>query len=190
MASGLQHGSAPQLSGIPDAGAGCQGRGGLSGRTRIIIGPNLGGRSRGIESKFGEPFETSKPNVVFKDKYFPAGQPLWTEYGLTKCGILANRIKNCEVAFRYVDAAQLLKHALGLQVNHPNHFTLCYIYFDSEDHPEAIQHRAEINEFESVIAGDFRFVVLSYRTLIQRLRGLSEPAHNAYFEYIGERYGV
>lgn len=147
-------------------------------------------RSRGIESKFGEPFETSKPNVVFKDKYFPAGQPLWTEYGLTKCGILANRIKNCEVAFRYVDAAQLLKHALGLQVNHPNHFTLCYIYFDSEDHPEAIQHRAEINEFESVIAGDFRFVVLSYRTLIQRLRGLSEPAHNAYFEYIGERYGV
>lgn len=144
----------------------------------------------GIESKFGEPFETSKPGMVFKDKYFPAGQPLWNEHGLTKCGILANRIKNGEVAFYHVDAAQLLKHALGLQVNHPDHFTLCYMYFDGEDHPEAIQHRAEIEEFKAAIGGDFAFVVLSYQTLIQQLRVLSGTAHDAYFEYIEERYRV
>ena len=45
VASGLQHGSAPQLSGIPDAGAGCQGRYDGADRTRIITGPNFGGRS-------------------------------------------------------------------------------------------------------------------------------------------------
>lgn len=144
----------------------------------------------GIESKFVEPFETSKPGMGFKAKYFPASQPLWTQHGLTKCGILANSIKNGEVAFNYLDAAQLLKHVLGLQVNHPSRFTLCYLYFDAENHPEAIMHRAEIAEFNYAIGGDFPFVELSYQTLIQQMKNLFGSAHNDYLGYIEMRYRV
>jgi len=142
----------------------------------------------GIESKFTEPFGAPKRGPAFKDKYFPSGRPVWSDRSLTRCGDLAVALQNGARAFRYLDAAQLLKHALGLQANHPGRFTLCYLYVD-HDAPEAKQHRREIAEFGAAVGGDFPFVPLSYSTFATKLRGLTCGGHHAYFEYIGRRYG-
>ena len=142
----------------------------------------------GIESKFTEPFGAAKFGPAFKDKYFPEGQPVWSDRDLIKCGVLAIALQKREVTFRHLDAAQLLKHALGLQMNHPRSFTLVYLYADQEA-PEAKQHRREIAEFGAVIDGDFPFVPLSYHTFLKRLRNLSGAEDQPYFEYITKRYG-
>ena len=141
-----------------------------------------------IESKFTEPFGSPKRVPAFKAKYFPAGRPVWTDFRLSKCGALADALQVGTVAFRHLDAAQLLKHALGLQVTLPGRFTLCYLY-DDDDDPEAERHRGEIAEFEASVVGDFPFVPLSYTTFLKRLHDVVGEGHDAYFAYIGARYG-
>jgi hypothetical protein len=142
----------------------------------------------GIESKFTEPFGAQKRGPAFKDKYFPNGVPIWNNRGLPMCGMLAAALKDGGIAFRHLDAAQLLKHALGLQANYPGRFTLCYLYVDHDD-SEAELHGSEIAKFGSAVAGDFPFVSLPYTTLLKRLRSLAGRDHDAYFAYIARRYG-
>lgn len=142
----------------------------------------------GIESKFTEPFGVTKTIPAFKDKYFPVGQPVWSDRGLTRCGTLAVALQNGVVRFRCLDAAQLLKHALGLQATHKGRFTLCYLYVDQDTREECNVHRNEINEFGLAVDGDFPFVALSYPTFFKGLRRLARGDHDAYFAYIIERY--
>ncbi len=141
----------------------------------------------GIESKFTEPFGAKKSGPAFKDKYFPAGRPVWSERGLPKSSVLALALQAGQVTFRHLDAAQLLKHALGLQTNHLGFFSLVYLYAD-EDAPEARQHRHEITEFEAAIDQDFPFVSLSYNLFLRRLRNFAGADHHSYFEYFTQRY--
>ena len=144
-----------------------------------------------IESKFTEPFASAKRGPVFKDKYFPLGQPVWSERGLIRCAAVASVLQKGDVVFQHLDAAQLLKHALGLQVNHPGHFTLVYLYADQYADQEASEpklHRSEIDRFGTAVAGDFPFVPLPYRTFLTKLRSFAGEAHNSYFEWIAERY--
>lgn len=141
-----------------------------------------------IESKFTEPFGSPKRAPRFKAKYFPAGRPIWGDIGLSRCGNLAAALQSGAVAFRHLDAAQLLKHALGLQVTRPGQFTLCYLHLDDND-PEGEHHRVEIAEFGASVVGDFPFVPLSYTTFLKRLHDVVGKGHDAYFEYIGARYG-
>ncbi len=141
----------------------------------------------GIESKFTEPFGSAKFGPAFKEKYFPDGLPVWSDRNLIKCGVLAIALQKRQVTFRHLDAAQLLKHALGLQINYPRSFTLVYLYADQEA-PEAEQHRRELVEFGAAIDGDFPFVHLSYGTFLKKLRDLSGAEDQPFFEYITERY--
>jgi len=141
-----------------------------------------------IESKFTEPFGAHKYGPAFKEKYFRAGRPVWSDRGLDRSSALAVALQNGAVTFRHLDAAQLLKHALGLRVNHQDRFTLCYLYAD-QDTPEGMQHREEIEKFALAVDGDFNFVPVSYATLLKRLRSLTSGQHDAYFAYIDGRYG-
>ena len=82
--------------------------------------------------KFTETFGSVKGGPAFKPK----------------SGVFALALQRGQLTFRHLDAAQLLKHALGLQANHPGSFTLVYLYAD-EVAPEARQHRHEVTEFEA-----------------------------------------
>jgi hypothetical protein len=141
----------------------------------------------GIESKFTEPFGAPKTGAAFKEKYFPVRGPVWSDRALPRCAALAVALNNGRVRFRHLDAAQLLKHALGLQASHQGRFTLCYLYVD-QDTPEGNIHRNEIAEFKVAVDGDFPFVPLSYASFLKGLRGIANMDHDAYFEYIGARY--
>ena len=72
------------------------------------------GRTVAVESKFTETYARASHSEPFKPKYFPNGKRLWHDRGLPRCEELAGRLYRGERPFRYLNAAQLLKHALGL----------------------------------------------------------------------------
>lgn len=140
-----------------------------------------------IESKFTEPFCARKRAPYFKDKYFPKGEPIWTERGLPACGALAQQIFARTQSFRYLDAPQLLKQALGLHTQNPGCFTLVYLYMDTRG-PGAIAHRAEIERFVAAVGSEISVQAMSYGELVTRLHSAAGHADEAYFEYLARRY--
>lgn len=141
----------------------------------------------GIESKFTE-WLTPKPPTKehFKPKYFPGNKPLWGAWGHDRCQKLAMLISSGQTPYRYLDAPQLLKHALGLACT-GSEFELMYIYFDVPG-PESELHKSEIEDFAGRIAGDFPFHVRRYQELYERLSMAAAPPHAAYLQYLRTRY--
>lgn len=141
----------------------------------------------GIESKFTE-WLTPKPvkKEVFKGKYFPESRALWGSRGHSRCEDLAAQIRDREVEYRYLDAPQLLKHALGLGCT-GSKFELLYLYFDAPG-VESVVHRAEIEDFAGRIAGDFSFHVRTYQDVFRRLTALAKPEDAEYLAYLRGRY--
>jgi hypothetical protein len=115
--------------------------------------------------------------LLSKTNTLPEADPVWTDRDLAKCGALATALQEREITFRHLDAAQLLKHALGLHNRYQGSFTLVYLYAN-QDAPEAEQHRNEIITFGSSIDGDFPFVAVSYNTFLKKLHLLSGAGHD------------
>ena len=84
----------------------------------------------GVESKFTE-WLTPKPNSkpLFSESYFALGRKLWETRELSGMQSLAERMHTGSVVFRHLDAAQLLKHALGLAVRFGRESMLLYLYY-------------------------------------------------------------
>lgn len=142
----------------------------------------------GVESKYTE-WLSPKPNgkAYFKDKYFPCGQGLWSSKGLVQCQQIAEMLQSRQLYYRYLDAAQLLKHALGL-VCSGRRFELLYIFCDIPG-PESSRHADELADFSARIAGDFPFHMRRYQEVLASLKLMDVDAPE-YLEYIESRYGV
>ncbi|MEO7859752.1 MAG: hypothetical protein ABIU05_04805, partial [Nitrospirales bacterium] len=79
-------------------------------------------------------------------------------------------LRNYDQHYRYLDAAQLIKHYLGLSHGEPRRsITLLYLFWEPrnwQDFEACRQHRAEIHAFSEVVAGDrVRFEACSYDDL-------------------------
>jgi hypothetical protein len=141
----------------------------------------------GVESKFTEwltPKSASRP--PFKAKYFPPGTGVWDRVGLTATQRLAESIQCKEITFRYLDAPQLVKHALGLATHLGRRFRLLYIYFDCPG-SETAAHHSEINRFSERVRDEIGFQALSYQELFSRLEESAEIPPN-YLDYLRCRY--
>ncbi len=145
------------------------------------------GEVAGIESKFTEPYCGRRTVPPFKDKYFRDEVPIWSEVGLPRSGALAGTMQAGHIRFRYLDAAQLLKHALGLHAVTQSAFSLIYLYARSSGDAD-VTHEAEIAQFAAAISDEFEFQAVAYQVLIPRLRKLCGAGHTGYFEYIVSRY--
>jgi hypothetical protein len=99
---------------------------------------------------------------------------------------LAAGIFGGEMQFRYLDAPQLLKHALGLATRLDSNFSLYYVYYDWPG-TESIAHRDEIRRFATAVGQELRFKALSYHEI---LRPLAETcgADSTYLNYLMARY--
>lgn len=142
----------------------------------------------GIESKFTEwvePKSANKPS--FKEKYFPLGIGVWETVGLPKMQRLVEDIRSKEISFRYLDASQLAKHALGLATQCGHNFRLLYVYFDVTG-SESIAHRDEIEIFRERLESEVGFRAFSYQELITELQ-LCSGVPAAHLEYLNARYG-
>ncbi|HET8696745.1 MAG TPA: hypothetical protein VFO94_04630, partial [Gammaproteobacteria bacterium] len=144
-----------------------------------------GGAVLAIESKFSEWLVRRPRNKAeLKAKYFT--RAWWELRGLPGCQSLANDIQRGARRFKWLHAAQLLKHALGLATCAPHAGALCYVYYDWPTR-EAAEHRAEIERFAAAIDAALPFTALSYQTLFTRL--CADPAvDGAYLDYLRKRY--
>lgn len=136
-----------------------------------------------IESKFTAWLSPRERTV--DEKYFPPGEGLWTLQKLPVCQSLATG--SVDVApFKYLDAPQLLKHALGLARKTSN-FELHYIYFDWKC-PEGAVHADEVARFGELVGKEIRFRTMTYQELFRRLDHTARPDDRAYLEYLHARY--
>jgi len=143
----------------------------------------------GFESKFTEwltPKDSKREH--FKPKYFASPEGLWALRALPACQTLVAQIHAGAEVFRYLDAPQLLKHALGLATQCADRFSLHYLYFDCVAGKESTLHRAEIDRFSVLVGPELRFRAFSYQQLFRRLELANGTADGGYLHYLQERY--
>jgi hypothetical protein len=138
-----------------------------------------------IESKFTEPYGSSSQRNTLKAKY--SDKRHWELHGLVGCQNAVDRFGNGSLTFRYLDAAQLLKHMLGLGTR-GGAWQLAYIWYDAGDRP-AHEHAAEVGRFRQALGDDGnRFRSCSYQELWTTLRPTLDRSHEAYASYLTDRY--
>jgi hypothetical protein len=148
-----------------------------------------GGFVVAIESKFGEwLMRKTVRAAAFKAKYFSKRNGGgWASAGLPRCQRLAEAMRDGQTAFEYLDAPQLLKHALGMATSKGSRFSLSYLYYDW-DVPQAQQHREELDEFADLVDPGLGFHALTYQDLFSRLEAVCGDRQDPYIQYLQARY--
>ncbi len=140
------------------------------------------GHVTAIESKFAEPYD-DREHKGFASSYFEK-RGLWDD--LPTCRGLANLINGSE-QFTCLDAAQLLKHILGLCRNQKQHgFTLLYLWYDVRDSDAAVTHREEVERFQQIVSCEVSFRGMTHQELFAGL--LPHNRGTDYSEYLSSRY--
>jgi hypothetical protein len=159
------------------------------------IGPNLDvlftcadGSLFGIESKFTEPYTTTKSKTFLKPKYFLGGRSLWTEAGLPGFQAVADALRAGGHGFKVLDVSQLLKHVLGLA--HSGHaWSLCCLWFDVPGSSIAVAHRSELADFQARLGNDAgHFSSMTYQELYARMVPFVGANDSDYMAYLRDRY--
>lgn len=145
------------------------------------------GRCVAVESKFAE-WLTPRPRGkrIFKDKYFPPGEGVWSAAGLPLCQALAEELQDGRARLKYLHAAQLLKHALGLAANGLRASTLVYLYYDRPG-KEGSAHAAELERVVARLVSEIDVRSCTYQKLFASLREAA-GVERAYLEYLAQRY--
>lgn len=139
-----------------------------------------------IESKFTEPYGNSHEGL--REAYI-RNESLWTE--LPNLYDLAKQISPDNKLFKHLDAAQLVKHILGLSANYREKrvkFRLLYLWYDVLGE-EGAEHRREIEQFASIAKKDnILFRHITYQEVIATLAKDYREGNEAYIDYLTERY--
>jgi hypothetical protein len=146
-----------------------------------------------VESKFLEPL-SCKPadfSPQYARAFIGADQRPNAEEPWVK---MYRRLCSDPLTYRYLDAAQLVKHYLGLWHSFPElNRTLFYLYWEPANAAELAAYRdfrREITDFALAVAGcDTRFVAKSYRAQLQEWQ--HNRAHldlTSHLERLHQRY--
>jgi len=145
------------------------------------------GRCVAIESKFGEWLVRRPRNKsVFKDKYFPPGDAVWSAAGLPHCQALADDLQRGRERPKLLHAAQLLKHALGLAKSGAPERTLLYLYYDCPGR-EAAAHRSELDRVLERLVPEIDLRVATYQE-VYRVLHATAGVDRDYLGYLTSRY--
>ena len=138
-----------------------------------------------IESKFTEPYSSGKPKGISK-KYID-NVSFWN--GLSNLYELAKEICPDNNKFHYLDAAQLIKHILGLKNNHnKSNFRLLYLWYDVIGQDGA-EHRKELEQFVEIAKRDnIKFSHVTYQEVIMKLTQEFYVGNEEYCDYLTDRY--
>lgn len=151
-----------------------------------------------FESKFTEPYGGKHDGL--KTRYVEDAF-LWE--GLPNLYKLAKEISPYNNKFRYLDAAQLIKHILGLkqtskrelrlgerklEVVVKRNFYLVYLWYDVLGR-DGFWHQEEINQFAAIAEKDnIHFKAVTYQEVIANLSEYAYMGNEAYCDYLTERY--
>lgn len=137
-----------------------------------------------IESKFTEPY--SKKPEGLSARYI-SDESFWK--GITSLEVLANKISPNNNEFKYLDAAQLIKHILGLKNKHKkSDFVLLYLWYDVIG-KDGFEHRKEIEKFAEIAKKDkIKFRHITYQEVIINLSKDFYVGNEVYINYLTDRY--
>lgn len=157
----------------------------------------------GIESKFTEHYYSHKDQSILKQSYLKKpdyskvksdlfeSTPVLMEWIDTKWTNIeyTNKSKKYHgkaAPYEFLDAAQLVKHILGLKSDN-RRFVLIYLHYD-RDCPENIKHQEEVEDFGAILNKDgIKFISISYQELFRKiLPYLKEDVE--YVNYLKTRY--
>jgi hypothetical protein len=139
-----------------------------------------------FEAKFVEPYDAVSMPIL--PRAYVANPALWPNVlRLPRCGALAQQIVSGQVGFRRLNAAQLLKHIVGLTHNCGTNYRLVYLWY-RQNSPEATQHEQEIQAFGAAVGGEIDFVSMTFQDLFTALKSSAGNSHAAYFNYLEDRY--
>jgi hypothetical protein len=136
-----------------------------------------------IESKFSEPYGGGHNKRL---KPYISNPAIWS--GLSNVLELAESIYLKHSRYRRLDAAQLIKHILGLKHNLGAGFHLLYLWYDV-DGKEGVDHRREIELFASIVKEDgINFSHVTYQDVITKLKESFYIGNEEYCDYLTKRY--
>ncbi len=144
------------------------------------------GNAYAVESKFSEPFRSHGNSEPFKSSYFKDCKRLWTKHGLPRCQQLAERLHCGEKLFRYLDAPQLLKHAIGLKRAYSTG-ELVLLWFDPGHSGEQAAFLKEIEMFKELVDAELGFTAITHQTVFASLK-TETNADPDYVNYLEQRY--
>jgi hypothetical protein len=138
-----------------------------------------------IESKFTEPYNSRKQKGI-KQKYID-DVSFWNR--LPNLHNLAKEICPDNNKFKYLDAAQLIKHILGLKNKHnKSGFHLLYLWYDVIG-KDGFEHRKEIEQFAEIAKKDnIKFSHITYQEVIIKLSKEFYGGNENYCDYLTNRY--
>jgi len=138
-----------------------------------------------IESKFTEPYSSRKLKGI--SKTYIDNVSFW--HGLSNLHDLAKKICPDNNEFKHLDAAQLIKHILGLKTNHnKNDFRLLYLWYDVIGQ-DGVKHRKEIETFAEIAKKDkIKFSHITYQEVIMKLTQEFYGENEDYCNYLTDRY--
>lgn len=152
----------------------------------IVNNASAGIKAYAIESKFSEPY-SSRGHGGLDPKYLQE-EEVWGD--IPHIFELGKEISPIDNKFKYLHAAQLIKHILALKKNYSSKtgFRLLYLWYDSIGE-ESFRHSEEIAMFSNIVKLDkVPFHSLTYQELIIRLANRFRESDNDYIKYITERY--
>lgn len=180
------------------------------GTPNLDVMIEFGDKIIAIESKFTEPYiNESDKNSKMQDSYIEK-ESLWR--GIPHIEKLANaihaqnyQIENCKIKesidnlrkTKRLDAAQLIKHILGLRtdnekISKDKKITLLYLWYDVPSTEEAKEHQEEIEAFASIAKADgINFRHITYQKVIENLNKEEDKNienFKEYRNYLEERY--
>lgn len=134
----------------------------------------------GIESKRYEPFR-AKASPEISEAYL---RPVWGD-GMRGYEAVRDAVRAGTATFRYLDAAQLVKHSLGLLTQACGRRpVLVYLYAEPRTWPDGREipemgrsaHRAEVDYFGELVSGNtVAFASLSYGELLDAMEASGSP---------------
>lgn len=129
----------------------------------------------GVESKRYEPFRCAKP-AELSEAY---DRDVWGD-GMTRWQAMRDLLRAEPRRYRHLDAAQLVKHALGIATQASREGlepVLLYLFAEPGGGMEIsdgdfLQHRREIEDLHAKVAGDWvRFAACSWRGWLSTFSG-------------------
>ncbi len=151
-----------------------------------------------IESKFTEPYgKVSGDSRLLKQSYLDPKSKY--EFIINRFPMLKKWIDNWDTKeydenkkarvcpFNYLDAAQLIKHLLGLS-SQTKEYKLCYLYY-CIDSDEMNEHGKEVEDFKSHLDDCIKFEAMSYQDFFSKLK-LKGQEHKEFLEYMKDRYNL
>ena len=138
-----------------------------------------------VECKFSEVYGR-RAHGGLKSKYLEE-ENLWSD--LAALNKLGWEINHDAKRYSYLDAAQLIKHILGLKACVGiKEFKLLYLWYDVLG-IDGASHRAEVEDFTKIAKSDgINFLAMTYQELITNLDRDYRAEHSEYIKYLTERY--